>query len=217
MINLLIAVSNQLDQIQLAETLATEKDIRIVASFRNEKEILSHLKEHKEVTVILLDARMASKENMEQWKDVLEKETDHRPAFILRGHLADENVIAQAFAAGVSGYILKEASQDELLFAIRQVASGNQFLGLKPTMNLVERSVKAYERSLKVRKNTDFSPREIDIIQLMAEGLTNKEMAEKLFISKRTIEGHRQNLIDKTGVKNTASLIRYAVLNEIIQ
>ena len=63
----------------------------------------------------------------------------------------------------------------------------------------------------------EYSMREIEILDLIAEGLTNNQMSAKLFISKRTIEGHRQSLIEKTGVKNTASLIRFAVLRGIIQ
>ena len=63
----------------------------------------------------------------------------------------------------------------------------------------------------------DFSLRELEILQLIAEGLTNLEMSEKLFLSKRTIEGHRQSLLDKTGSKNSAALIRYGVLHGLIQ
>ncbi|MNR30328.1 Oxygen regulatory protein NreC [compost metagenome] len=63
----------------------------------------------------------------------------------------------------------------------------------------------------------DFSLRELEILQLIAEGLTNLEMSEKLFLSKRTIEGHRQSLLDKTGSKNSAALIRYGVINGLIQ
>ena len=62
----------------------------------------------------------------------------------------------------------------------------------------------------------DFSMREMEVLHLIAEGLTNTEMSDKLFISKRTIEGHRQSLIDKTASKNTAALIRFAVLNGLV-
>lgn len=68
-----------------------------------------------------------------------------------------------------------------------------------------------------INANLDFSMREIEILHLIAEGLTNNEMSDKLFISKRTIEGHRQSLIEKTGSRNTAALIRFAVLSGIIQ
>jgi len=63
----------------------------------------------------------------------------------------------------------------------------------------------------------DFSSREIEVLHLIAEGLTNLEMAEKLFISKRTVEGHRQSLLDKTGSRNTAKLIRYAATNGLLK
>lgn len=68
-----------------------------------------------------------------------------------------------------------------------------------------------------IRNDIEFSTREIEVLQLIAQGLTNLEMSEKLFLSKRTIEGHRQNLIEKTGSKNTAALIRFAVLSGIVQ
>jgi len=62
----------------------------------------------------------------------------------------------------------------------------------------------------------EMSERELEVLYLISEGLTNIEIAEKLFLSKRTVEGHRQNLIDKTGTKNSASLIKYAVLNGLV-
>ena len=67
------------------------------------------------------------------------------------------------------------------------------------------------------KKPADLSQREIEVLKLIAEGLTNAEIADKLFTSKRTIESHRQNIIEKTQVKNTASLIKYAITNNIIQ
>ena len=67
-----------------------------------------------------------------------------------------------------------------------------------------------------INNSIEFSSREIEILHLIAEGLTNAEMSEKLFISKRTIEGHRQSLIEKTGSRNTAALIRFAVLSGFV-
>jgi DNA-binding NarL/FixJ family response regulator len=85
-------------------------------------------------------------------------------------------------------------------------------------MKMVDKLLSTNYASLQTSSpSIEFSQREIEVLNLIAEGMTNVEMADKLFISKRTIEGHRQSLIEKTGVRNTASLIKHAIQHGIIQ
>src|SRR5690606_4644350 len=120
-------------------------------------------------------------------------------------------------AEGASGYLLKNISSDELIFAIKHVSSGNQYLCSELSIKLLERVTKSSALTPIIDSNIEFSSREVEVLNLIAEGLTNLEMSEKLFLSKRTIEGHRQSLIEKTGSRNTAALIRFAVLNGFVQ
>src|SRR5690606_34249411 len=125
----------------------------------------------------------------------------------------NEKYVAQAFAAGASGYLLKNVSADELLFSLKHVNVGGKYLCSELSLRLLDKLL--YPGANHPDLNPDaveFSMREIEILNLLVEGFTNHEIADKLFISKRTVEGHRQNMIVKAKVRNTAGLIRYAVV-----
>jgi DNA-binding NarL/FixJ family response regulator len=101
--------------------------------------------------------------------------------------------------------------------AIKKVYDGGNYLCAELTLKLLENFYSNPENTnLELSEYLQFSKRELEVLKLIGEGMTNNEMSEKLFLSRRTIEGHRQNLITKTGCRNTATLIKYAVLNKII-
>jgi DNA-binding NarL/FixJ family response regulator len=132
--------------------------------------------------------------------------------------LDHERYVVQAFKAGATGYVLKSVSADELTFSIRHICNYNErFICMELAMRLVDK-IMDNETAPQTEQqiNLDLSKREAEVLILIAEGFTNQEIAEKLFTSKRTVEGHRQNLLEKTGARNTAALIRFAILNNII-
>jgi DNA-binding NarL/FixJ family response regulator len=118
--------------------------------------------------------------------------------------------IRQALAAGAHGYILKNAGKDEILFAIQAVAAGKRFLCSEVGLALLDQALPV-EPNPASEANPALSRRELEILQLLSEGLTTQQMADQLIVSKRTIETHRQNILDKTGSKNTAALVRHAM------
>lgn len=131
--------------------------------------------------------------------------------------LATEEHIFQMLDAGASGYMLKNAGLDELVHGIRTVAAGRPFLCCELGLAALCKTREQDATSTDVRKKTnDLSRRETEVLQLIAQGLTNQEIADRLFTSKRTVETHRQNIIRKTQMKNTASLIRYAVSEGLV-
>lgn len=128
-----------------------------------------------------------------------------------------EKYVCRAFEDGACGYLLKSVSADELIFALRHVAEGGKYLSSELSMKFIQKLVYCSSNLVASQDATiEFSPREIEVLSLVAEGLTNAEMSDRLYISKRTVEGHRQSLIEKTKSKNTATLIKYAVLNGLI-
>ena len=130
----------------------------------------------------------------------------------------NEKYVLQSFAEEASGYILKSVSSNELIFALRFIASGQKYVCSEIVSKMIATLLENKHFQIDNEKSEiEFSSRELEILILIAEGYTNLEMAEKLFISKRTVEGHRQALIDKTNSKNTAALIRFAVLRGLIQ
>ncbi|UOQ77493.1 response regulator transcription factor [Hymenobacter sp. 5516J-16] len=133
--------------------------------------------------------------------------------------LSHEEYINRMLEAGAMGYVLKNVGKAEMHFAIRTVAEGRQFLctelGIELLHKLCSRGEKAPVEGEK-KATCTLSRRETEVLRLIGEGFTTSEIAEKLFTSKRTIETHRQNIIDKTQVRNTAALIKFAVTQGLL-
>jgi len=129
----------------------------------------------------------------------------------------DPRYLSEAFRAGALGYILKEADADELMFGLRKIARGRHFICSGLTKRLGERLMK--ERPIIHTDTTDIelSSREQEILDLIANGYTNSEIADRIFTSRRTVEGHRLSMISKTGVRNTPELIKFAMLHGLLQ
>ncbi|MGY3055235.1 DNA-binding NarL/FixJ family response regulator [Pedobacter sp. UYEF25] len=134
--------------------------------------------------------------------------------------LRNEKCISKAFSEGCFGYLLKHVTQDEMLFAIKTIASGRRYLCNELSDKLLDKMLKNIASESIADQNFNhisLTTRELDVLQLLSEGYTNVQIADKLDLSKRTVEGHRQSLIDKTDSKNTASLIGFAVRNGFIK
>lgn len=133
---------------------------------------------------------------------------------LARSELTNEQYVVRAFDLGAHGYIVKQAATTELVHAIRTVAAGRPFLCSAMGLALLSRlhanpatAASAEEAALLL----GLSKREMEVLQLVAAGHTNAEIASMLFASKRTVETHRQNIMEKTQTRNTASLIKMAV------
>ena len=126
--------------------------------------------------------------------------------------------VERAFQLGCLGYLTKSIESEELLFGIRQVAAGKRYV----CSDIIDAIVPGLKNSQLANSDSDigqqeFSSRELEVLELIALGMTNAQMSDKLFLSRRTIEGYRQSLLDKTGSINTAVLVKYAVLNGLIK
>jgi DNA-binding NarL/FixJ family response regulator len=120
--------------------------------------------------------------------------------------------IGHAFAAGAQGYILKNADKAEIVVAIQTMMAGKRFLCSEVGLNLLEQVLASGPVAAAVPSApSPLSRREQEVLQLVANGLTTQQIADQLFTSRRTVETHRQNILEKTGAKNTAALVRYAI------
>jgi two-component system response regulator NreC len=141
---------------------------------------------------------------------------DRPPAVIILSMHADESYIIRALAAGARAYLLKDATDEDLVPAIRAVASGKPFFSPAVTAVLVE----DYMRTLQKRGLTDsyhlLTDREKEVLHLLAEGRSNKEVATLLDLGLSTVETHRANLMQKLNLHNTAEVVLYAVRKRII-
>ena len=129
---------------------------------------------------------------------------------------ADESYLLRALNVGVKGYLLKESAEEDLLLAIRAVANGKPFFSRAINETLLE----DYVRMLKQQGLSDtfdlLTAREKEVLQLLAEGKTNKEVAQLLDVSPYTVESHRTNLMQKLGIHNTAEIVLYAVRKRLV-
>jgi DNA-binding NarL/FixJ family response regulator len=193
--------------------LETEPGIEIVAEASDGQEAL-RLCETTHPDVVILDVAMPSLNGI----DVAAQARKRRPdlGVIVLSMYADESYVVRALSAGARGYLLKEATDDDLLPAVRAVAAGRSFFSPAVSAMLLE----DYMRHLQQRGLEDsyhlLTDREREVLQLLAEGRTNKEVAAALDVSVSTVETHRSNLMQKLNLHNTAEIVLYAVRKRII-
>lgn len=215
MINVLIAEDHTIVRNGIKMLLQTDSDINIVGEATCGADVIEQMSQSGKVDLLLTDIQMQEMDGIMliSKAKAINAETE---VVVLSMH-NDVSYIGQAFAQGASGYLLKECNTDELLFAIKQVASGRKYICMDLSVKLLELCGQRKSTcSTKQQLNVEFSERELEVLRLIGEGMTNDEMSDKLFLSKRTIEGHRQSLLNKTGSRNTATLIRFAVINGFI-
>jgi DNA-binding NarL/FixJ family response regulator len=212
MINILIAEDHLILRDGIKALLKDHTEIKVVAEASNGKEVLNLLKE-LEVDLLILDINMPEMDGIQTAEFV--KENHKSIKVLILSMLEHEKYVVQSFEAGAMGYILKTTGKDELVNAIKMVANGDTYISHKVSANILKNM--NYSLRTEDKTDVDLSPRELEILNLIAEGFTNTEIADKIFTSKRTVETHRKNLIDKTGTKNTAALIKFAIINGILK
>ena len=214
-IKVLLADDHTIVRNGIVALLEKEQDIEIVAEANNGEEVLALLKSGIETDVILTDINMPDMNGME----LINTLSDGYPKIkvLVLTMLEQEKYVVKSLDAGASGYLLKNVNIDEIIFAIKQITSGYKYICTGISLKLLTQVNDRYVVGSSQNKlNGDISKREVEILTLIAQGFTNGEIAEKLFTSKRTIEGNRQNLLEKTGTKNTAALISFVIRNRII-
>lgn len=211
MINLLLADDHQIIRDGIKLMLTNYNEINIVFEASNGNEVINYLQnERNKVDVVLMDINMPYMDGVEAMK-IIDKSFNEVKVLALTMH-SDETFISKMLDAGALGYVLKEIGISELVVAIKSVARGDKYLGDEVYLTL--------KNSLKRNRSKSFlelTSRELSVLSCVSKGLTNKEIGEKLFISARTVESHRQNIIGKLDVKNTAEMIRYAIENKILK
>lgn len=193
--------------------LAAEPAIEIVGEASNGQELLDRLPDTP-ADVVLLDANMPVLDGLATTQRLRAEFPQVR--VLVLSMLAHERYIGQFFEAGAAGYVLKSAEKGEILVAIQTVIAGRQFLCSSLGLSLLHKVLAKEEEDPEANKTSRLSRRETEVLQLLAEGMTTNEIAGKLFTSKRTIETHRQNILTKTQTKNTAALIRLAVVQGLL-
>lgn len=201
MITVIIADDHEMFREGLASLLETESGITVLAQAKDGLQVMELLENH-DPDVILLDIEMPNMDGFETIRAI--KATGKKLNILsLTMHNSPE-FIKNIFKAGASGYLSKDTGKEVLLEAIKTVHDTGSYYSPE-TSKLVMESLRD------MRSDVSISPREREIIQLIADELTTKEIAEKLHLSTHTIESHRQNILLKLGAKNSAGLVKYAI------
>jgi DNA-binding NarL/FixJ family response regulator len=195
----------------LRALLESEPDFRLVGEAGDGLEAV-RIVERLQPQILVVDLMMPGLNGLEVTRQVSQRTRTR--VVILSMHSSDAYVL-EALKNGACGYVLKDSQSADLLHAIREVAAGRRYLS-EP---LSERAIENYSRKLGASPADSYdtlTSREREVLQLAAEGCTNNEIASRLFISPRTAETHRANLMRKLGLQNQSELIRYAVRRGIV-
>ena len=211
-IRILIADDHGVLRAGLRALLSSESDIEVVGEAVDGKQTVT-LSEELEPDVVLLDVSLPDQSGIEVTRSLKELQPEIR-VLILTVH-EDEGLLQEAIQAGAAGYIIKRAVESELIDAIRAVSRGDIYVHPAMTRALFKDMTPA--PSAKGSPIEAPTPREIDVLRYIAQGYTNRQTAEALTISVRTVESHRANLMSKLGLSSRVELVRYAKENGVIE
>jgi len=171
----------------------------------------------KKPDVAILDISMPKLSGIEVTRTLKQKQPEIK-VLILTIH-EDEEYVYQIVRAGANGYMLKNAEKKEILSAVRAVAAGEPFFSPGISRLIIEKFVKKAKEHTEKPKNGHpiLSKREAEILSLIALGMTSREVAQRLFLSVSTVNTHRANLMQKLNIHDTQGLVRYAMLNGMIE
>lgn len=211
-IRVLIADDHKIFRDGVKSILEKEKDIHVVDEAATGSEVLEKIG-RSEVDVIVLDIDMGKPDGISV-TEIISREYPEVKILIL-SMIGLHDFVIRALEMGATGYILKNAGKDEMLTAIRSVAKGDSYFSREVSAILIEQ---LHRPGTAGRKKTDIplSAREVEVLKLIAQEYSNAEIAERLYISIRTVDTHRRNLLEKLGVKNTAGLVKYAIRKGLI-
>lgn len=219
-INVIVADDHDIVRFGICSVLNSVEDIEVIGEASDGDEAIALYME-KKPDVALIDITMPGKNGIETTTEIIKRDPDAK-ILILTMHI-NEEYLNQAIKAGSLGYLLKNCEKEELYNGVRSVARGKKvfsssvsklitesyFSKIKDNRPLTVPSASASSQDVKLTK------REREILGLIADGMTSQEIAANLFISPRTVETHRANLLQKLDIKNTAGLVRYAIENGI--
>ncbi|CAM4063060.1 two component transcriptional regulator, LuxR family [Pedobacter westerhofensis] len=213
MINLLIADDHAVVRHGVKLILESKSSFNVIGEVGSGEDLLDLLAEGVQADIILTDYMMPGMNGNELTKAIVDKYPGMK--VIILSMLEDQALITDVLNNGASGFLFKAIKPLELFFAVEHVYNGERYMSSALTELLLKRTItmgafKAPEQEYHLNS------RETEILELISEGLSNKEISDKLFLSKRTVEGHRMSLMTKVGSKNTAALVKSAMRSGLL-
>lgn len=198
----------------LRNLISAELDLEVVGEARDAEEAVSQARELRP-DLVVMDIGMPGLSSFEALRRMKKERPEIKALFLTM--YDDEDYLAECLEVGGSGYMLKDAPAEQLILAIREIRRGGKYLSPPILARLVEDiRCRRPEERFKPRLST-LTPREREILKLLAEGLSVKEIAARLDLSVKTIEAHKFNLMRKLDIHNKAQLVQYAIKRKIIK
>ena len=198
----------------LASILATYEQIQLVLQTSSGPELLEQL-QHTELDVVLLDLEMPEMNGIQTAEALREQYPDLK--ILILSMYDDDHFIQHLMEVGANGYLLKDAEPDEVVQAVVAAAKNGFYFSERVSKVVLQGLANKKKVKPIFRNQVRLTKRELQVLQLICEEQTNNEIGEQLFLSPRTIEGYRNRLLEKTGVRNTAGLVVFAIRNELFQ
>ncbi|MEM6360978.1 MAG: response regulator transcription factor [Bacteroidota bacterium] len=190
--------------------ISSDESIEIIGEASSGAEALSMIK-NSQPDILITDISMPGMTGIEL-AEIIKNEHRGTKVLVLSTY-SDEEYILSAFEAGASGYLPKDTDEDQFLAAIKTVSEGDVYY-TKEVSDILTKSLIKQKRT--IEDPLELTEREKEILKLIVDGMSNKEIADKLFISVRTVDTHRRNIMDKIEAKNTADLVRKALEDKLI-
>ncbi len=197
----------------LRRLFESEKGFDVVGEARDGREAVERAKEIG-ADVIVMDLAMPALNGLDATRRILKARPDAK-VLVLSMYL-DDDYVTQALEAGVSGYIMKDAPSNELVAAVRTVSKGGSYFTPQIPAATVERWRLAREAEGR-RGPIELTPREREVLKLLAEGHTVRKVADLLKLSQKTVDAHKTNLMKKLDIHNRVELVKYAISKKLIQ
>jgi len=209
MIKLMVADDHKIVREGLREIINKTSDIQVIDEARNGSELLSKVIKN-EYDVILLDISMPGRSGLDILKQ-LKKEKPHIQVLILSMY-SEEEFAVRAMKTGAAGYLVKDTASKDLIDAIRKVSMGLKFV----TPSLAEKLALEIEMDYETPIHAKLSNREYEVMRMISTGKNNKEIAEEISVSPKTVSSYKRRILDKMKMKTNAQLTEYAIRNGLI-
>lgn len=214
-IPVLLAEDHQIVREGFRALLKHERDIEVVGEAATGRQAVA-LARKLQPAVVVMDIAMPLLNGMEATRQI-RNELPAIRVIILSAH-SDDAYVEQVMGLGAAGFLLKQTSSHELATAIREVQKGKTFFSPTVSQRLRKREHKSLDRDGNIKtRNNRLSSREVEVLQLIAEGKPNKQVAAELGVSFKTVDKHRQHLMSKLDIHDVAGLTRYAMAEGIIE
>lgn len=217
-IQIVLADDHRIVRDGIRSLLESSDSIKVVGEATNGEEAIDLVKKMNP-DLLIMDISMPKINGIEA-AAMLNKNTQNKTKVLILSMHDQEEYILQALDAGASGYLLKDTEKEELIQAIQKIVSGDKYYGTSISQKMMEAYVNRRSGG-KAHLHTNYdaielTKREREILKNIVDGLSNKEIANKLFISPRTVDTHRANIMEKLSVKNTAELVKIALEKKIV-